>query len=82
MMIDSVVLYILVIVFLPLTVIQGHRCARKNLFLAIYLIKFSIDLNGIWCPVETCWCDELILSRPFNIQERELYSCDSLKEQL
>ena len=23
-----------------------------------YLTKFSMDLNGIWHTVETCWCDE------------------------
>ena len=29
----------------------------KN-FCANYLTNFSIDLNGIHCTVDTCWCDE------------------------
>ena len=27
-------------------------------FCASYLTKISIDLNGIWCTVDTRWCDE------------------------
>ena len=23
-----------------------------------YLTKFLTDLSGIWCAVETCWCDK------------------------
>ena len=44
-----------------------------------YLTKFSVNLNGIGCTIETCWCDELyvlILSCPVNIQGREPYLSD------
>ena len=58
MMIDTIVLYILVLVLLFLTLIQGHRTARKQNLCVSYLRKFVNNLNGIWYTVETCWYDE------------------------
>ena len=39
MMIGTIDLYILILVFLTLTFIQGHRSARKQKFLGNYLTK-------------------------------------------
>ena len=49
-MIDTIELYIWILVWLTLTLIQGHRSARKQKkkFCISYLTKFSIDLDGIW----------------------------------
>ena len=32
-------------------------CESKN-FCSNYLTNFSINLDGIWYAVETCWADE------------------------
>ena len=50
---------------------------------ANYLTKFSIDLNGTWYTVETCWCNDphaYSFSCPFNIQGREPYLNDLKKK--
>ena len=51
-MIDATKLYILTLVYVALTLIQGHRNVRKQNFWASYLTKISVDLDGIWC---TSW---------------------------
>ena len=56
-MIDVSVLYIMILVQLTLTLIQGHRSARKK-NCANYLTKFLINLDGILFSVETCRCYE------------------------
>ena len=30
----------------------------EKILCANYLTEFTIDLNGIWHTLETCWCDE------------------------
>ena len=45
------VIYILILVWSTLTLIQGHSSA--TMFFANYFF-----FNGIWYSVETCWCDE------------------------
>ena len=57
-MIDAIVLYVLILVLLTLTLIQGHRGARRQDLCASYLTKFSISLNGTWYIVLTCSCAE------------------------
>ena len=52
-------LYILILVWLTLTLIQGDRSTRKQKnFCASYLTKLSTDLDWIWYTVGTCWCDQ------------------------
>ena len=46
-MIDTIVLYILILTKLTLILNQRHRSARKHKFGANYLIKFSMYLNGM-----------------------------------
>ena len=59
--IDTIVLYSLILVYLTLVLIQSKtftkRSARKQK-LQQYLTKFSINLNEIWCTDETCKYDE------------------------
>ena len=56
-MIATTWLYILIWMFL--TLIQGHRSAMESKnCCANYLTKFSVDMNGIWYTVQTCWCHE------------------------
>ena len=50
--------YILILVFLTVTLIQGHRDSRRENFSANYLPKLSVDLDGIWHAVEACWSDK------------------------
>ena len=49
MTIDIIELHSLIHV--QVTLFQGYRSARN--FCAKYLTKFSVDLHGIWCTVET-----------------------------
>ena len=58
----------LLFVLVYLTLTQSHRSARKQKFQHQSFTKFSDDLDGTWFAVETGWCDELLLSRPFNIK--------------
>ena len=50
MIVDTIELYMLILVLLTLTLTQDHRRAREQ----NYLTKFSVDLDGIWHTVETC----------------------------
>ena len=56
-MMDAVVLYILILFWLTLTLIQGHRSVRKQKLLRELSKKKkkkkSVDLNRIWYTVET-----------------------------
>ena len=55
LMIDIVLIYILMLVYLTLTLIQGHRDMRKQKLLYRFFHKVSHeDLDGIWYCVETC----------------------------
>ena len=45
MMIDTIMLYILVLVKLPLTLIQGHRSAREQILLRQVISK---SLQSMW----------------------------------
>ena len=58
LIIDTTELYILILVFWTLTLIQGHGDARKQKVLSNYFLKLSVDVIGIWHAVETCWFDE------------------------
>ena len=58
MVIDTVELYILIIVYLTMNLIQGHRSARKPKTAVPVISQFLIDVDGIWCTVETCWCNK------------------------
>ena len=58
MMIDTYVLNILMFVQLNLALIQGHWSSGKQNLCARYATKLSISMNGIYCTVETCSCDE------------------------
>ena len=55
MMIDTIVNYILILVLITLTMIQGHRNERKQTLLCQLSYKV---FNGILYTVETCWCNE------------------------
>ena len=57
-MIDTILLYILILVNLTLNLIESHRGANNQKHLRQLSHKVSIDLNGNRCTVVTCWCDE------------------------
>ena len=64
---------------------RSQECKKEKSSVAV-ISKFSINLEGMWYAVDTCWCDVnliviLILSHPFNIQGREPYSCDFIKKE-
>ena len=61
LMIDTIVLYTLMLVFLILILIQGHKSVRKQNVCTNYLTKLSIDLNGIWHTVRLVGVMNLIL---------------------
>ena len=44
LMMDNVELYILILVYLTMTLLQGHRSARKQNFCVSYLTKIWITL--------------------------------------
>ena len=54
-MIDITELYIFILVYVTLTLIQGHGMQESKNFCANYLLKLSMDLDEIWRAVETCW---------------------------
>ena len=60
MMADTTVLYILILVYLSLALIQGHcvRVRESKNFWAYCLTNFLISLNGIWDTIETHRRDE------------------------
>ena len=59
--------------------VTGVQNSRN--FCANYLMKFSIDVDGIWYTVETCWSDELhTLSLWSDWYWRERNSCGSVKK--
>ena len=58
---------ILILVWVTLTLIQGHRIKERKNICASYHTKFSIGLGGVWYAVETCWCEELQLSLPHRL---------------
>ena len=51
-MIDTIEIYILILVSLILTLIQDHGDARKQKLLQQLSHKVEMDLNAIWCEVE------------------------------
>ena len=57
MVVDTTKPYILILILVTLTLMQGHGGTRKQNFNASYLIKLSVDSNGIRCAVKTCWFD-------------------------
>ena len=50
---DFAKLCILILISVTLTLIQGISFARIKNFCTNYLTKFSIDLEGIRCAIET-----------------------------
>ena len=50
-------LCLLILVWVFLTLIPGHRVQESKIFCANYVTRFSIDLNKIWFVIETCWPD-------------------------
>ena len=40
-------------------ILVSEECEKAKTFVAIYLTKFSISLDGIWYTVDTYWSDEL-----------------------
>ena len=75
MIVDSIELYILILVSVTLTLIQGHSDAWSKTFYTSYITKFSTDLDGIWYTFETCCSVKLhaYLILLINIQMREAY---------
>ena len=51
-------------------------------FCASYITKFSVELGGIWCALETCWPDgpHLISFQLINIQGRKPNLGDFIEE--
>ena len=47
-------LHILILVYLTLTLIQGHRDTRNKEFWVMCLTEFRMELDGTWYVVETC----------------------------
>ena len=74
-MIDTTELYILILNYVTLTVIQGHEDAREENCCANYLPKLSMDLDGIWLAVEICWSVNLILVLSGLICSRKRIQC-------
>ena len=58
MMIKTTKLYILISVWVTLTVIQGHSCIRNNLGVHFFA-NLSIDLDEIQYVATTCWFVEV-----------------------
>ena len=56
MMIETAKLYILILVYVTLTLIQGYRDARKDRLYSNCLPKSLMGL--VWNAVETCKSDE------------------------
>ena len=83
-MMDSMELYILILIYLASTSFKAARVQESKNFCKTYLTTFSIDLDGIGQTTETCWCDELHahLSCLISGQGRETYLCDCLKKEL
>ena len=76
MLIDTIELYMLILVLLAVTFIQGHRCARKQ----EYLRQLSQSFQSIWIEFGVVLSLGvmnlvLILSYPLNIQGREPWFC-------
>ena len=57
-MVDTIVICILILVYLTLTLMQGHRGVRKQKLLRQLSHEVSISLKGICYTAETCWCDD------------------------
>ena len=55
MMIDTTKLYILMLLCMILTLIQGHWDVRKRKLRANYPTKLLMDFDGVWHAVETFW---------------------------
>ena len=55
---DIAKLYNLMLVQMTLTLIHGHRDAKKNKLLQQLSSKCLIHWDGIWSIVETCWSNE------------------------
>ena len=59
MMTDSAGLHILILVYVTVTSIKGHRDAKKQKnFCTKYLPYLRMDLHETWHIIETCWSDE------------------------
>ena len=81
-MINTIVLYILTLVFIDLD-LDSRPWESKN-FCINYLTKFSIDIDGIWYTVRLVCVMNLmfILSCPFNIQGRKQHWCDFVEKKM
>ena len=53
-LIDSAKLYMLILVKVTVTLIQGHRVVGKQKPLGQLSLKFSMNCDGIWYALETC----------------------------
>ena len=55
MMIDTIELYILILVEVTLSLIGGHKAQESKTFCVNYFTKFHMNLDVIWCAVEDYW---------------------------
>ena len=54
MVIEITELYILILVYVTLTLCQGHGMQESKNCCANYLPKLGMDLDGLWRDVENC----------------------------
>ena len=80
MVINTIERYSLILIDLDVMGVQESKNSSN------YLTRFSIDLDGLWSAVETCWCrlmnPMLSWSRTFNIQGRKPYFFDFVENMI
>ena len=57
-MMDTTEIYILVTVYVTVTLFQGHGMQESENLCASYLLKLSVGKHGTGHAVEICWFDE------------------------
>ena len=68
MIIDATVSYILILVYLTLTLIEVIGVQESKNFYTSFLAKCSMDLNRIVNAVEICWYNQSPVHFIFSIQ--------------
>ena len=58
LMIDSTELYTLILVWVTLALIQGHKLRESKKFFTRGITEFSVYLDEIWYAVKTWWYDK------------------------